>query len=91
MFVLWYCHKRGREERLLKEAADTAAEALGGSPRVEELPDHRPALPHAPSSSSRVPDIRVESGDSRDGPKPSAPRSSPGSAASGRKGSAAWK
>lgn len=35
MFVLWYCHKRGREVRLEKEKSD-AAEMEG---RVEELSD----------------------------------------------------
>lgn len=35
MFVLWYCHKRGREVRLEKEKAATA-EMEG---RVEELSD----------------------------------------------------
>lgn len=46
LFVLWYCHKRGREVRLEKE---DAANAVDGSDRIEELPDD-PALP-APSSS----------------------------------------
>jgi hypothetical protein len=46
LFVLWYCHKRGREVRLEKE---DAANAVDGSGRIEELPDD-PALP-APSSS----------------------------------------
>lgn len=35
MFVLWYCHKRGREVRLEKERS--AATDLGG--RVDELSD----------------------------------------------------
>lgn len=35
MFVLWYCHKRGREVRLEKEKAD-AADVEGV---VEELSD----------------------------------------------------
>lgn len=35
MFVLWYCHKRGREVRLEKEKA-AAADMEG---RVEELSD----------------------------------------------------
>jgi len=46
LFVLWYCHKRGREVRLEKE---DAANAVDGSDRIEELPDD-PALP-APSAS----------------------------------------
>jgi hypothetical protein len=36
MFVLWYCYKRGREERLIKE---NGGEAVDGSDRIEELPD----------------------------------------------------
>ncbi|KAF5023514.1 hypothetical protein F66182_4426 [Fusarium sp. NRRL 66182] len=43
MFVLWYCHKRGREVRLEREKS--AAEApVDGSDRIEELPDD-PLLP----------------------------------------------
>ncbi|KAM0563623.1 hypothetical protein ACHAPJ_001348 [Fusarium lateritium] len=43
MFVLWYCHKRGREVRLEKE--QSAAETpIDGSDRIEELPDD-PLLP----------------------------------------------
>lgn len=38
MFVLWYCHKRGREVRLEKEKVDAEGE-VDGSSRVEELPD----------------------------------------------------
>lgn len=41
MFVLWYCYKRGREERLLKEQPETAVD---GSDRIEELTDD-PTLP----------------------------------------------
>lgn len=41
MFVLWYCYKRGREERLEQEQLDNAVEA--GS-RIEELADD-PQLP----------------------------------------------
>lgn len=40
MFVLWYCHKRGREVRLEKEKSATAD--LGG--RVEELSDTDSAI-----------------------------------------------
>jgi len=39
LFVLWYCHKRGREVRLGKE------QTVDGSDRVEELPDD--ALPES--------------------------------------------
>ena len=44
MFVLWYCYKRGREERLKGEEEG----AVDGGDRIEELPDD-PALP-APAS-----------------------------------------
>ncbi|KAK0388565.1 hypothetical protein NLU13_4808 [Sarocladium strictum] len=35
MFVLWYCYKRGREQRLEREKG----EPIDGSDRIEELPD----------------------------------------------------
>lgn len=35
MFVLWYCYKRGREQRLQQEKG----EPIDGSDRIEELPD----------------------------------------------------
>ncbi|EQK99367.1 hypothetical protein G6O67_000390 [Ophiocordyceps sinensis] len=41
LFMLWYCHKRGREVRLESEQS---AAAIDGSDRIEELPDD-PALP----------------------------------------------
>lgn len=46
LFVLWYCHKRGREVRLEKEKSDAeaAASVVDGSERIEELPDD-PTLP----------------------------------------------
>lgn len=46
--ALWYCHKRGRETRLEREATDRAIDAdpLHGVERVEELPDD-PQLPAA--------------------------------------------
>ena len=43
MFVLWYCHKRGREVRLEKEKSETDL-PIDGSDRIEELPDD-PLLP----------------------------------------------
>ncbi|RSM01661.1 hypothetical protein CEP52_008435 [Fusarium oligoseptatum] len=43
MFVLWYCHKRGREVRLEREKSETEA-PIDGSERIEELPDD-PQLP----------------------------------------------
>lgn len=45
LFVLWYCYKRGREERVEREKSENVVEA---GPRVEELPDD-PALPPAQS------------------------------------------
>ncbi|WQF80214.1 hypothetical protein CDEST_05228 [Colletotrichum destructivum] len=50
LFVLWYCHKRGREERIKRE---NAPEIIDGSGRIEELPDD-PALP-APARSRTEP------------------------------------
>lgn len=41
LFMLWYCHKRGREVRLEREKSDGDIE---DSDRVEELPDD-PTLP----------------------------------------------
>ncbi|KAK3390310.1 RING-like domain-containing protein [Podospora didyma] len=49
LFVLWYCHKRGRETRLEKEKTDAEADGkdtIDGSSRIEELPDD-PTLPAA--------------------------------------------
>ncbi|WKT46265.1 hypothetical protein QSH57_011139 [Fusarium oxysporum f. sp. vasinfectum] len=43
MFVLWYCHKRGREVRLEREKS-LAETPVDGSDRIEELPDD-PLLP----------------------------------------------
>lgn len=51
MFVLWYCHKRGREVRLEKEKAD-AETPIDGSDRIEELPDD-PLLPAPEPASTR--------------------------------------
>ena len=36
LFVLWYCHKRGRETRIERERTESAVD---GEDRVEELPD----------------------------------------------------
>ncbi|KUI69077.1 hypothetical protein VM1G_04196 [Cytospora mali] len=52
LFVLWYCHKRGREVRLEKEKSSSAVEA--GS-RIEELSDSDSAI-----GSSRTP-LAIES------------------------------
>lgn len=43
MFVLWYCHKRGREVRIEKETSELNL-PIDGSSRIEELPDD-PQLP----------------------------------------------
>ena len=69
MTVLWYCHKRGREVRLEKEAS----EAVEG--RVEELPDD-PALPAA--SGSMSPNITVTSDAETSGPSLPPPPVGPG-------------
>ena len=61
MTVLWYCHKRGKEVRLEKEAS----QKLEDEDRVEELPDD-PALP-APSG-SKSPEITVTSDTETSGP-----------------------
>ncbi|KLU86131.1 hypothetical protein MAPG_05150 [Magnaporthiopsis poae ATCC 64411] len=45
LFVLWYCHKRGREVRLEAERATEAGD------RIEELPDD-PLLPAPPADAS---------------------------------------
>ncbi|OAA68959.1 hypothetical protein ISF_03334 [Cordyceps fumosorosea ARSEF 2679] len=42
LFVLWYCYKRGREERLEREKTETETETentIDDSHRFEELPD----------------------------------------------------
>ncbi|RYP25211.1 hypothetical protein DL765_000092 [Monosporascus sp. GIB2] len=55
--ALWYCHKRGREVRLEREAAEAAeaanADPVDGGSRIEELPDDPQLLPGPESSSSR--------------------------------------
>ncbi|KAK3353507.1 hypothetical protein B0T25DRAFT_213470 [Lasiosphaeria hispida] len=43
LFVLWYCHKRGREVRLEKEKTEGGS-VVDGADRIEELPDD-PTLP----------------------------------------------
>jgi hypothetical protein len=54
MFVLWYCHKRGREVRLEREKSEAeAAAAVDAGDRIEELPDD-PALPE--SEAAREPE-----------------------------------
>lgn len=55
MFVLWYCHKRGREVRLEKEKSTSAVEA--GS-RIEELSDGDSVVE---SRSGRASPKRIES------------------------------
>ncbi|KAI1065583.1 hypothetical protein LB507_000980 [Fusarium sp. FIESC RH6] len=51
MFVLWYCHKRGREVRLEREKS-AAETPLDGSSRIEELPDD-PLLPGPEEATAR--------------------------------------
>lgn len=55
MFVLWYCHKRGREVRLEREKSASAVEA--GS-RIEELSDGDSVVE---SRSGRASPKRIES------------------------------
>ena len=47
LFVLWYCHKRGREVRLEKEKSEVGV--VDGADRIEELPDDL-ALPAPPTA-----------------------------------------
>lgn len=54
MFVLWYCHKRGREVRLEKEKLE-AEVGIDDADRIEELPDD-PLLPAPEASSSAAAD-----------------------------------
>ncbi|KAI8633302.1 hypothetical protein F5Y19DRAFT_295703 [Xylariaceae sp. FL1651] len=64
--MLWYCHKRGREVRLEREASELAAaegpadDTIDGKPRVEELPDD-PQLP-APGSEVAGDAFKVKGG-----------------------------
>lgn len=53
LFVLWYCHKRGREERLEREKSESA---IDGSDRIEELPDD----PTLPAPEARVANAEAE-------------------------------
>ncbi|RYP89419.1 hypothetical protein DL770_004389 [Monosporascus sp. CRB-9-2] len=67
--ALWYCHKRGREVRLEREAAEAAdADPVDGGSRVEELPDDPQLLP-APESSSPAAPSPDGGGATGDGPK----------------------
>ncbi|KAI1499312.1 hypothetical protein F5X99DRAFT_390528 [Biscogniauxia marginata] len=52
--ALWYCYKRGREERLEREAAERGdgESPIDGRDRIEELPDD-PQLPGPEGVSSR--------------------------------------
>lgn len=47
LFVLWYCHKRGREVRLESQ------QTVDGGDRIEELEDD-PALPAPETDASSV-------------------------------------
>lgn len=57
MFVLWYCHKRGREVRLEKERA--VATDLGG--HVEEIPETGSGVTSPMLLESRESPARIES------------------------------
>lgn len=52
LFVLWYCHKRGREVRLEREKSE-AGGVVDGAERIEELPDD-PALPAPPTAAVKT-------------------------------------
>ncbi|KAK9422382.1 hypothetical protein SUNI508_04738 [Seiridium unicorne] len=71
--VFWYCHKRGRETRLEKEAADQ--DPLNGIDRVEELPDD-PQLPAVGQSSARQ-ELFGDESTSRSKSKPKSGKVSP--------------
>lgn len=51
LFVLWYCHKRGKEERLKKEETEKGEAATAG-PVVEEVTDDE--APDGPSPPARI-------------------------------------
>lgn len=53
LFVLWYCHKRGKEERLEREKSELVG-VVGGSGRIEELPDD-PTLPAPVAAKASAP------------------------------------
>src|SRR5688572_12884136 len=66
MFVLWYCYKRGREQRLEQEKT---GEPIDGSDRIEELPDDlmiEGPPRHRETGESRSRDWDAESNDSRE-------------------------
>ena len=79
MFVLWYCHKRGREVRLEKEDKE---KPIADSDLVEELPDD-PTLP-APATGPLSPSIHVESPSPAAAPGPDLPPPPIGANAPGR-------
>jgi len=53
LFVLWYCHKRGKEERLIREKSELVG-VVDGSGRIEELPDD-PTLPAPATAKASAP------------------------------------
>ncbi|RYP71802.1 hypothetical protein DL769_004608 [Monosporascus sp. CRB-8-3] len=68
--ALWYCHKRGREVRLEREAAEAAkADPVDGGSRVEELPDDPQLLPGPESSSPAASSSRNSGGATGPGPR----------------------
>ncbi|KFA61245.1 hypothetical protein S40285_06935 [Stachybotrys chlorohalonatus IBT 40285] len=74
MLMLWYCYKRGREERLERERS---GDAIDGSDRIEELPDD-PVLPPPRSNTTHL-------GDSQERPA-SVSRTATGSSLGGSRG-----
>ena len=60
MFVLWYCHKRGREVRLEHEKSGEGTDLVDENDRIEELPDdpQPPAATTSPSGTD-VPPVTV--------------------------------
>jgi len=56
LFVLWYCHKRGKEVRLEREKTEleAATGVVDGSGRIEELPDD-PTLPAPAAATAAAP------------------------------------
>ncbi|RYO92885.1 hypothetical protein DL766_009137 [Monosporascus sp. MC13-8B] len=68
--ALWYCHKRGREVRLEREAAEAAnADPVDGGSRVEELPDDPQLLPGPEPTSSPAASSRNGGGATGSGPR----------------------
>lgn len=52
LFVFWYCHKRGREERIKKESAAQLVDSEG---RIIELDDDPMLEPNTTNTTSTIP------------------------------------